>query len=321
MSRRATLKQRRGFTLIELIVVIGILALLIGMLVPYLSGARRQAKTNVCLSQLKGIGSSLAVYLTENQDQFIAGRLSKSPPSSTELFVDDNHCQAPRWQWFLNKSLGPVFEVGKSQRIVLRIQSQGFFNDDEHVRDTTSVTNKQFICPALTDERYVDDIRHGSYGYNYQYLGNARQDTDPNRWDNFSVGLHKIKAPAATVAMADSRGAGIPHGKGSYLLDPPRLATEQNAKFMGPEDTDLSTGDDPAVMKFSPVEARHNGSGNVVFADAHAQGHTLKDLGYEFNEKGVAIPVLKPEDGTHWNNKFWTGQGLDPLASKRPAPP
>jgi prepilin-type processing-associated H-X9-DG protein len=314
-------KRYRAFTLLELIVVIGILTLLIGILVPSLSSARRQAKGNACISQLKGVASGINVYLNENKDQFLPGRLEHVPPSDTSKFyVNDQHVQSPRWQWFLNPSVGPVFDIATDPRIQSRINSQGYFADDDKWSNTTAISNKIFVCPAFDDDRYVNDIRNGSYGYNYQYLGNARQDTDKARWDNFSVGLHKIKSPSGTITIADSRGAGTRHGKDSYLLDPPRLATEQNAKRMGPEPENLQNGDDPAIMQFSPAEMRHNKLGNVMFVDGHGQTMSLKDLGYEFNDAGLPIPVLKATGGKTWNNKLWTGLGSDPMIAQRPTP-
>ncbi|MBI3835841.1 MAG: type II secretion system protein [Planctomycetes bacterium] len=316
------MKRYRAFTLLELIVVIGVMTLLIGILVPSLSSARRQAKGNACISQLKGVASGVTVYLSENKDQFPPGRLEHVPPSDTSKFyVNDQHVQSPRWQWFLYPSVGPVFDVGSDPRIQSRINSQGYFADDDKWPNTTAISNKIFVCPAFDDDRYVNDIRNGSYGYNYQYLGNARQDFEKDRWDNFSVGLHKVKSPSGTVTVADSRGASTPHGKTAYLLDPPRLATEQNAMHMGPAAEDVQHGDDPGVMQFSPVEMRHNKLGNVMFADGHGQTLSLKDLGYEINSAGLAIPVLKPADGKMWNNKLWTGQGADPMLAQRPASP
>lgn len=73
-------KRQNGFTLVELLVVIGIIALLISILLPALSKAREQSKATMCLSNLRQLGIGVQLYRQYNRDYYPPRILTISPP-------------------------------------------------------------------------------------------------------------------------------------------------------------------------------------------------------------------------------------------------
>ena len=63
-------RNRKGFTLIELMIVIAIIAILAAILVPNFIRARAQGQLTACKSNLKNIGTALEMYSTDNGGRF-----------------------------------------------------------------------------------------------------------------------------------------------------------------------------------------------------------------------------------------------------------
>ena len=69
------MRGRRAFTLIEILVVVGIIAILLGILLPTIAGARRSANRVTCRAQLGDIGKLFNMYLNDSK-----GRMPRVNP-------------------------------------------------------------------------------------------------------------------------------------------------------------------------------------------------------------------------------------------------
>src|SRR5688572_16444974 len=99
------MRTRKAFTLVELLVVIGIIAILISILLPSLTRAREAANRAACLSNLRSIGQMFLIYAHENKRQIPLGTRTNSYPESYWI-RRDNGGQI-RWV-----SWGPLYQAG-----------------------------------------------------------------------------------------------------------------------------------------------------------------------------------------------------------------
>lgn len=119
---------RRAFTLIELLVVVAIIALIIGILIPTLGAARRQAMSAACLSNMRQLGLGLEMYAGDH-DQWVI-------PSYTMTGVVGTD---PLEGW------GPILDK------------------DGYVEASERATDSAFHCPSTLD---VEGVATGQTGSN-----------------------------------------------------------------------------------------------------------------------------------------------------------
>ncbi|MCE5340687.1 MAG: prepilin-type N-terminal cleavage/methylation domain-containing protein [Planctomycetaceae bacterium] len=98
--------HKKGFTLVELLVVISIIAMLLAVLMPALSKAKKLAQGVVCAAHMRGIGTGMLAYVTEFQ-YFPASYLypSNATGGYSTLNQDPGHPYGYlHWSWYLFNS-------------------------------------------------------------------------------------------------------------------------------------------------------------------------------------------------------------------------
>jgi len=173
--------RRRAFTLVELLVVIGIIALLISILLPSLSRAREQAKRVQCASNMRQIGLAVLGYNNENKGWFPRASADAGNGFSNDDWIFWDPGRAPiRDQGALVKFLGDKFFV------------------EAHYR-----------CPS-------DDVTaHTVYPYSYsmnELMGGLLFATNPGSDLHVRIKNTQIKRPAEKIMFVDESSTTIDDG-------------------------------------------------------------------------------------------------------------
>ncbi len=179
---------RRGtgilaFTLIELLVVVSILALLVSILLPSLKGARDQAKSVVCGSNIRQLALANELYANDHEGRFA--------PGAADILTLNSH----RWHG-VRPNPSAVFQAEGGPLTP-------YLNSGNGIR----------ACPALRIEGPENDPSRfernsGGYGYNNAFLGRQLKDAGFGffKIDSDRIGAlrDKVRRPAETVMFTDS---------------------------------------------------------------------------------------------------------------------
>ncbi|MFG0258153.1 MAG: type II secretion system protein [Phycisphaerales bacterium JB043] len=148
---------RRGFTLVELLVVISIIALLMGLLLPALQGAREAGYNLVCKANLRSISQAQAAFISENN-----GLLAGSPGTTSRQLLNDQRALAgdaeevnglatQPWDWaspLIWEYMGDaqVAPIKRAERLLLATGTKGY---QDPISRSTGI-NGVCACPSNT---------------------------------------------------------------------------------------------------------------------------------------------------------------------------
>jgi len=185
---------RRAFTLVELLVVIGIIALLIAVLLPAMSKARQSAATTACLSNLRQLATAATLY---------AGDFHGSYPPAQYTVV-----QLP-WTYSYNWDYTVIRNTGSGEKTT----SPGLL--------WTGRTNLRVQqCPSYDGRSATAGDPFTGYNYNTSYIGRGEGEAIP-----IPAKMTQVRRPCETALFGDAGATQL--GTNKFMRSPLRSPSEK----------------------------------------------------------------------------------------------
>lgn len=319
----------RGFTLVELLVVIGIIAVLIGILLPALNRARQSAQLTQCMSNLHQWGIGFQMYVDQNK-----GLLPMKPPDGTtsQPFAPSSG-MIPGVKWPAGIDDMSLYFNAIPSMIGGKSYYQMILDDKNGVNRLPGPgSNNLFVCPAAQSPNIIpgsgDALSSdpnfyafsgsdssgqlispaGSIGtfkanINYVYSSNLLDSVSPTTTNPATPFYYQGKMsqcrPAAAVVVMMEKIA----SPGEYLDPGVRTWCAANG-WLGTKSMNGTQGYTAGIAQLKAnwkrFAARHNGGGSMLFADGHVSFYKWPEV--QLFVKPNPVPSGKP--GTVFGDQY-----------------
>jgi len=263
MSSKTQRSVSKGFTLVELLVVIGIIAMLISILLPALNKARERANSVKCMAQVKQIMTAVYMYTSD-----MKGTLP-IPPACGDTYrtYTDRRSSLMYYMSDQNGGVGVIrYDVGSFWRYLSQSGGRGPVTATSEAEANKSVLNKIMNCPSdafesmrLTFKGSLGTTpRNFTYSWNIQMWGGSPDGGLPGNY--WGLSNSDVVTKLAQIRQASHK---------ILLLEELAPNDGESWIFQNPPDQD----DVPAIV--------HLNGGTYGFADGHAEILAPETLGYK----------------------------------------